>query len=628
MAARPSVPLLLGLAFACGDKDPDTGAPPDPDSGAAPDTAAPCADPATWFYDADGDGFGVAALALTACEAPRGYVAASGDCDDISASISPAAVEICDGIDNDCDGEADPAGTPGDTPYFADGDGDGYGVAASGVTSCSAPSGHVPLSGDCDDTTAAAAPGLTEVCGDGLDNDCDGTAAGCEALPSGALEALGAPFVTHAEAGANYGRSLSSADLDGDGIHDLIGGAYLGGELVGGLGEEGRAYVMHGPLSGSLTTAGAAVVEGGATHDYMGWGVAGIPDLHGDGYDELAVSGIGATDGGPGGGEGVVYVWEGPVSAGAVLAAATADARLTYSPGRGNVGSRLWSGDLDGDGLAELLVGAATGATGYTSGFWWVPGGDIADGQLDARGHFFAEEDPLERAGEEVRVVPDTNGDGLDDVLMSATHSDAGTTDAGTVWLFLSPLPEGGSIGDGDEYVDGETSYGFLGQSLAGGDVDDDGYGDVLLGAYDDAAHTDYGGVAYVHKGPVDWTFGLGGADVIVAGDEVSGRLANGLAVRDMDSDGDGDLMVTYTASAGYAGGVLLYDGPDLSGVYAPGDADRTWTGSAPGDGFLLELQPTGDLTGDGLPDAAFGLTSWPAGVGSGAVAVLPASGI
>jgi hypothetical protein len=621
MAARAHVPLLLGLALACGDKEVDTAAPAD--TAVSADTAEPCEDPGTWYYDADGDGFGVAGLALSSCEAPRGYVAISGDCDDISASISPDAAEICDGIDNDCDGDADPAGTPGDTPFYADGDGDGYGDATDTQTSCSAPSGYVAVDGDCDDASAAAAPGLAEICGDGIDNNCDGAATGCEALPSGALAAIGAPFVTHDEAGASFGRAVSSADLDGDGIHDLIGGAYLGGS-----GDEGQAFVIHGPLSGAMTTVGAARVEGDASYDYAGWGVAGIPDLNGDGYDELAVSAIGATADGPGGGEGVVYMWEGPISGAAVLPLSTADAVLTYSPGRGNVGSRLWAGDLDGDGLAELLVGAATGSSSYTSGFWWVPGGAIADGELDARGHFFSEEDPMERVGEEVRVVPDTNGDGLDDVLMSATHSDAGYPDGGTVWLFLSPLPEGGSIGDGDEYVDGETSYGLLGQSLAGGDIDGDGYGDVLLGAYDDSVYTDYGGVAYVQKGPVDWTFGLGGSDVVIAGDDVSGRLANGLAVRDMDSDGDGDLMVSYTAAASYAGGVLLFDGPDLSGVYAPGDADRTWTGTSPGDGFLLELQPTGDLTGDGLPDAAFGLPSWSAGANSGAIAVLPASGI
>lgn len=94
------------------------------------------------------------------------------DCDDGDASIHPDATEVCDGVDNDCDGEVDEGVT---TPWYADADGDGYGSDVS-VDGCGDPGDDfVPISGDCDDDDASIHPGAEEVC-DEVDNDCDGSA--------------------------------------------------------------------------------------------------------------------------------------------------------------------------------------------------------------------------------------------------------------------------------------------------------------------------------------------------------------------------------------------------------------------------------------------------------------------
>ena len=84
----------------------------------------------TWYLDADGDGFGDADLALEDCDPGAGYVEEAGDCDDNNSSIHPDAQEVCDSLDNDCDGlvdDADDSVSGGDT-WYQDADGDGYGA--------------------------------------------------------------------------------------------------------------------------------------------------------------------------------------------------------------------------------------------------------------------------------------------------------------------------------------------------------------------------------------------------------------------------------------------------------------------------------------------------------------------
>ncbi|MBM4393634.1 MAG: putative metal-binding motif-containing protein, partial [Deltaproteobacteria bacterium] len=131
-------------------------------------------DAATWYADADGDGFGDPDETTSACEAPSGYVANATDCDDASAATYPGATEYCNSDDDDCDGTTDEDDAADATTWYRDADADGYGTASASDVSCTAPTGYVSNSTDCDDGRAASYPGATEYC-NSYDDDCDGT---------------------------------------------------------------------------------------------------------------------------------------------------------------------------------------------------------------------------------------------------------------------------------------------------------------------------------------------------------------------------------------------------------------------------------------------------------------------
>ena len=127
----------------------------------------------TWYQDSDADGYGNGSVSQQGCDAPSGYVSNALDCDDFSAATNPTSYEVCDGADNDCDGDID-EGAINATTWYVDGDSDGYGTMASSVVACDQPTGHAGNATDCDDVDAAVNPGATEAC-DGTDNDCDGS---------------------------------------------------------------------------------------------------------------------------------------------------------------------------------------------------------------------------------------------------------------------------------------------------------------------------------------------------------------------------------------------------------------------------------------------------------------------
>jgi len=132
------------------------------------------------FYgDSDSDGFGDPGAPLAACFLPAAASVNDDDCNDGNPAISPASLEVCDGVDNDCDGTADVGAVVGAATYYSDSDSDGLGAAGTGVTACNAPPGAVGNDSDCDDgeTLVTTCGGTCTPCADG---------GGC-AVPTGCL---------------------------------------------------------------------------------------------------------------------------------------------------------------------------------------------------------------------------------------------------------------------------------------------------------------------------------------------------------------------------------------------------------------------------------------------------------
>lgn len=148
-----------------------------------------------WYEDDDGDGYGSTATLMRDCHAPgSGWVPSGDDCDDGNADISPGHTELCDDLDNNCDGSVDEGVTF--LTWHADADRDLYGDANTAIHACTAPAGYIADATDCDDAAHTIHPGASESC-DALDNDCDGfidegvlgVSSGCPASDCSAIQA-------------------------------------------------------------------------------------------------------------------------------------------------------------------------------------------------------------------------------------------------------------------------------------------------------------------------------------------------------------------------------------------------------------------------------------------------------
>mgnify|MGYP002634843663 CR=1 FL=1 len=550
----------------------------------------------SWYADDDGDGYG-AGEPTEACEGSEGSTTRDGDCDDTRPTVHPDHDEVCDGLDNDCDGTADEVAI--DAPsWYRDEDGDGHGGPSDGRTSCDQPSGHVALGDDCDDTSAATYPGAEETCGDGVVNDCDGSTDDAKAACAlwGSLDLGNAEARLTGESPTDQsGYSVDGAgDVDGDGFDDVIIGAWLESSIGGA---NGAAYLVRGPISGDLSLGDADIMlVGENAGDQAGWAVAGGEDLTGDGQDDMVVG----ANGYPGGTmRGAVYVLRGTVTG--TLSLASAHSVITGSNPADHTGRSVALGDFDGDGQGDVLIGAlGVDTTGQEAGAVYVLRGPLTgDVSVDDADAALGGADNGDRAGSWTANAGDVDGDGQDDVLIGAP--DAGQ--AGVAYLVWGPATTSTSLDNADAALTGVVTGDRAGTVSGAGDVNDDGYDDLLVG-------TEVGDVAYL----IDGSAGLGDGSLananatVVGGSDGTGRAVSGAG--DVDGDGHDDVLLgAYADASGgtRAGAAYLLYGPLTGSVGATSHVSLI--GEESNDTAGWSVAGGGDVDGDGLPDLLVGAT-------------------
>jgi hypothetical protein len=517
-----------------------------------------------WILDADEDGYGDDAASPTlACEAPTSadYVTDASDCDDSAADINPGATEVCsDGADNDCDGTADPCELTGDLSLDGDEDGRWLGVAAGDAAGT-----HVALlgdiTGDGTDDIAIGAPGV-----DGTSLSDIGAAYLVSGPVSGDTSLSTTLAITGAEAGHAVGTMVRSADVDGDGQADLLLGVPADGAT-----DDGALYVVYGPVTGSQDLSSYdARIRGALTGEALGTGVAALGDIVGLGADAVLLgapnSSLGAT------GAGIAYVALGPLSGD--VGVSTVSAVFAYGEAAGDEAGQSVTvgGDLTGDGVGDLVVGApgedSGGAEAGAAYIYTGPtSGLVSLGDADVKATGAAAGDA---AGWSVAGGGDIDGDGLDDLLIGAPLESTGGSLAGAVYVLYGSATLGSSVdlGAAAARISGQAAGDLAGYELsAAGDVDLDGAADIIIGGPDHGTAGASAGAAWLVTGPLTGSVSLGSSQARLlggaAGDEAGTSV---FGVGDLDGDGADDLLVgspgeDTAASGAGAVGLLLGGG-------------------------------------------------------------------
>ncbi len=539
------------------------------------------ADAETWYLDADLDGFGSLETTL-ACEQPEGYSNNADDCDDgddasnplasetcdtadddcdgaidegddndqdgfddvcgqdcndDNANVHPDGVEACDDIDNDCDGEIDGPDALGTVPSWLDADGDGYGDTTIVEFSCESSLGYVRNDHDCDDSDPAVSPDATEICSDFVDNDCDGSANDCDL--EGTVSVTDAPLrILGGREDASFGYSVAGEDVNGDGWSDLLIGAMT--ESNAGGTEAGAAYLFLGPLTGSVD-------------------------------------------------------------------AEAADAAMPGPEASAQSGREVALCDLDGDGMSDVVSGAWNQADQAGAAVIYLdPLNDVTEDAV------ILGSQAGNKAGWAVECLGDVDGDGLADIAVGAVSNGSVAVDAGAVHLLLGPATGVSSFDDAWATWTGEDEDDLAGASVSGpGDLDGDGSRDLLVGASLEDTVGSNAGASYIIHGPLtSGTSSLAAADIKITGTDINDKAFNLSSPGDVDRDGTPDFLIGAAALDGDGtdrGAAFVLLGPITADYSIKAGSDASWVGESDNDAAATSLAGAGDMNADGATDLIIG---------------------
>lgn len=350
--------------------------------------------------------------------------------------------------------------------------------------------------------------------------------------------------VTYTGAGVGHdaGYSVAGAgDVNADGFDDVLIGSYF--DDPDGW-NWGAAYLIlggSGLTSGSLATAITFSGEGVA--DEAGVSVAGGGDVDGDGFDDVLVAAVHNADGGYA--AGAAYL----ILGGSTMASANLSSALEFTGAAGDgVGEVALLGDVDGDGFDDMgfHAEAYSGSGSFTGAVYLLAGGPCLGSATMADGLMYTGESTYDAAGTSVSGAGDINGDGYADWLAGsyATISiDDGTHPIALYIVLGSSTPVSASFSTALKYTR-EATADYAGSSVSGaGDVDGDGFDDVLVGA--PLAGGDASGAAYLLFGTPSPASGALASTVRLAGPSLNDEAGASVAgAGDLDGDGYVDILV------------------------------------------------------------------------------------
>ncbi len=503
-----------------------------------------------------------------------------------------------------------------------------------------------------DQETGWAVSGGADVDGDGLD-DLLVTSSVAQANAGRAWVVFGkadGAAVSLADVDAGAGGFAIAAELAGDragfagAIVDDVNGDGLADVLLGAptASTAGRAYLVYGKADGAevhladvAMSIGGFPLEGDGVNERAGHAVAGAGDVNGDGLGDLVV---GAPEGGPIPGGGRTYVVFGKLDANPVLLGqvfmgvggfAIQGAGFDDESGTSVAGA----GDVNGDGRADVLVGARLANAGglSNSGRCYVVFGKTSTSlvtlsTLGSGGFYIDGETASDEACTAVAGLGDMNGDGLADVAVGAPYAEGPLVLQGRTYVVFGKASSAAVLltnvvaGMGGFALEGEAQGDFLGQAAAGpGDLDGDGFADLVLGAPNVDIPGPFAGRGYVVFGKGDGgllplsslTTRLGGFRLGSQATQDQGGWAVGRA-GDVDGDGFVDLVISaprFNGPGGAdAGRSYVVFGGNYSGAltHLGGEGSDVILGTV-GPDFIVAGAGDDEIHGGGGPDVIHG---------------------
>ena len=364
--------------------------------------------------------------------------------------------------------------------------------------------------------------------------------------------------------------------------------------IVGAAGyssNTGRAYLYDYYMRNEITHD--VSMTGEAASNYFGNSVSSAGDVNGDGYDDIIVGAPQYNSF-----TGRAYIFFGAESMDNIADVTFTGDTINSILGR----SASSAGDVNGDGYADVIIGGQVVGQLFepdTGKAYVYFGGASMNNIPDvilrgaSAGDYF---------GDAVSSAGDVNGDGYSDVIVGAWVHNSNT---GRVHIFY-----GGSSMDtvADVTMTGESSQNYFGVSVSSaGDVNGDGYSDVIAGAYGYSSNT---GRAYIHYGGTSMN---NVADVTMTGEAASNLFGYSVSsAGDVNGDGYSDVIVGaagYSSNTGRA--YVYFGGASMNNV-----ADMTMTGEATSNLFGISVSSAGDVNGDGYSDVIAGAHGYSSSVG------------